>query len=273
MAEAFIAHWIVQFGVPHAITTDRGKQFENHLFAALINFLGTTRVRTTAYHPIANGLVERFHRQLKASLKATNDPSHWNERLPLVLLGFQTAVKADFGYSVSERVYGTTLCLPGEFFSHPTDHPVLEPASYVDRLKRTLNDLNPQPNRPQRHKSHIPKDLQTCTHVFIRRDAVRKPLQPPYDGPFKIISRSPKYFKVDLGNRTDTVSIDRLKCAHLDTDPGLPSSTPATHTTLQPQKHLKFDEQDLADMSTFLSVTWQSFVVNFINFFTGRGLL
>jgi cleavage and polyadenylation specificity factor subunit 1 len=224
VAQAFITHWIAQFGVPHTITTGRGKQFESHLFAALTNFLGTTRVRTTAYHPIANGLVERFHRQLKASLKATNDPSHWSERLPLVLLGIRTAVKADFGHSVSERVYGMTLCLPGELFSHSTGHPVLDPAFYVDRLKRTLNDLNPPPDRPQRHKSHVPKDLQTCTHVFIRRDAVRKPLQPPYDSPFKIISRSQKYFKVNL-------SIDRLKCAHLDTDPGLPSSTPATHTT------------------------------------------
>ena len=218
VAQAFITHWISRFGVPHVITTDRGKQFESHLFAALTNFLGTTRIRTTAYHPIANGLVERFHRQLKASLKATNDASHWSERLPLVLLGIRSAVKADFGHSVAERVYGTTLCLPGEFFSQPTAKLDLDPTSYVDRLKRTLYDLKPPRDRPQHRNAHVSKDLQTSTHVFIRRDAVRKPLQPPYDGPFKVISRSTKSFKVDLGNRTDTVSIDRLKPAHLDTD-------------------------------------------------------
>ena len=82
VAQAFITHWIARFGVPHTINIDRGKQFESHLFAALTNFLATTRVRTTAYHPIANGLVERFHRyESKASLKATNDPSHWSECL------------------------------------------------------------------------------------------------------------------------------------------------------------------------------------------------
>nr|VZI00474.1 unnamed protein product [Spirometra erinaceieuropaei] len=32
-----------------------------------------TRIRTTAYHPAANGVVERFHRQLKASLRAAAD--------------------------------------------------------------------------------------------------------------------------------------------------------------------------------------------------------
>ena len=44
-------------------------------------------------------------------------------------------------------------------------------------------------------------------------------------GPFKVISRTPKHFKVDLGNRTDSISIDRLKCAHLDTELVLPAST------------------------------------------------
>ena len=134
VSQAFITNLIARFGVPHVITTDRGKQFESHLFASLTNFLGTTRIRTTAYHPIANVLVERFHRQLKSSLKATNDPSHKSERHPLVLFGIRTAVKADLRHGVSERVYGTTLCLPGEFFSPPTDPASLDPTSYVDRL-------------------------------------------------------------------------------------------------------------------------------------------
>ena len=218
VAQAFITHWIARFGVPHIITTDRGRQFESNLFTSLTRFLATTRIRTTSYHPIANGLVERFHRQLKTSIKATNDQSHWSKRLPLVLLGIRTAVKTDLGHSVAERVYGTTLCLPGEFFPQPTNKSSLDPTFYVDRLKHTLQDLKPPPNRPRNNKTHLPKELQTSTHVFIRRDAARKPLQPPYDGPFKVISRTAKHFKVDLGTRTDNISIDRLKCAHLDTD-------------------------------------------------------
>ena len=64
VARAFVTRWVASFGVPSTITTDRGSQFESALFLALTNLLGTKRVRTTAYHPIANGLVERFHRQL-----------------------------------------------------------------------------------------------------------------------------------------------------------------------------------------------------------------
>ena len=151
-----------------------------------------------------------------------------------MLLGIRTAVKADLGHSVSERVYGTTVCLPGEFFSQTTTDPNLHPTSYVDRLKRAIYDLQPPQSRPQHRNTHVPKDLQTCTHVFIRCDAVRSPLQPPYDGPFKVILRATKFFKVDLGNRTDTVTIDRLKPAHLDTDAKLPAANTRDEPTSEP---------------------------------------
>ena len=69
-ARALVSGWIARFGVPAFITTDRGSQFESSLVKELSHILGCERIRTTAYHPCANGLVERFHRQLKASLKA-----------------------------------------------------------------------------------------------------------------------------------------------------------------------------------------------------------
>ena len=52
-----------------------------------MNLLGSSRIRTTAYHPIAKGMVERFHRQLKAALKCRLNQSTWTEALPLVMLG------------------------------------------------------------------------------------------------------------------------------------------------------------------------------------------
>ena len=61
VAQAFLAGWIARFGVPTSITTDRGNQIESDLWQQLMHLLGSTRIRTTAYHPAANGLVERFH--------------------------------------------------------------------------------------------------------------------------------------------------------------------------------------------------------------------
>lgn len=58
---------------------------------------------------------------------------------------------------------------------------------------------------------YIPPDLDATTHVFVRRDAVRRPLQRPYNGPYRIIKRSDKFYTLDLNGRRDTVSLDRLK--------------------------------------------------------------
>jgi len=95
VAQAFVTGWISRFGVPSTVTTDRGRQFESNLWEKLMQLLGSKRIRTTAYHPISNGLIERFHRQLKAALKSQPDPTQWTDALPMVLLGIRTAVKED----------------------------------------------------------------------------------------------------------------------------------------------------------------------------------
>ena len=82
VAQAFVSRWIAVFGVPSTITTDRGAQFESALFRSLADLLGIKRIHTTSYHPCANGMVECFHRQLKASLKAQPDSTRWIDLLP-----------------------------------------------------------------------------------------------------------------------------------------------------------------------------------------------
>lgn len=89
VAQAFVQHWISRFGVPSSVTSDRGRQFTSRLFAQFCTLLGIKHIVTTAYHPQANGIVERLHRQLKAALRAADDPVHWCARLPLVLLRLQ----------------------------------------------------------------------------------------------------------------------------------------------------------------------------------------
>ena len=55
--------------------------------------------------------------------------------------------------------------------------------------------------------------LLICSHVYVRNDAVRAPLQRPYLGPFLVLQRSDKYYVLDMKGRSDFVSIDRLKPA------------------------------------------------------------
>lgn len=224
VAQAFLAGWIARFGVPSIIVTDRGRQFESKLWGALTTLLGVKRARTTAYHPQSNGMIDRFHRQLKAALKAQPNPSSWMEVLPLVLLGIRTAVKEDMSATTAEMVYGTTLRLPGELFTLTPIPPLTDSSDFANQLKSRMRLIRPPLPRPTQRTSQLNKALSTATHVFIRHDAVRKPLQPPYNGPYPVLKRTDKFYTVDIHGRKDTVCVDRLKPAHLDADEDLHST-------------------------------------------------
>ena len=112
VARALITGWVAQFGILSTITTDRCTIPVSTLGA----LLGVHRIRTTSYHPIANGMVEHFHRQLKASLKSSPTLTQWVDSLSMVLLRICTLLKEDIGCSSAELIYGTTLRVPGEFF-------------------------------------------------------------------------------------------------------------------------------------------------------------
>jgi cleavage and polyadenylation specificity factor subunit 1 len=84
VTRALLTGWISRFGSPQAITTDQGRQFESQLFHSLAKLCGIQLSQTTAHHPAANGLMERFHCTLKAVIMCHAD-LHWTGALPLVL--------------------------------------------------------------------------------------------------------------------------------------------------------------------------------------------
>ncbi|BHF71785.1 hypothetical protein SprV_0401484500 [Sparganum proliferum] len=219
IVKAFVSHWVAIFGAPSMITTDRGAQFESTLFQTLLNFLGCTRIRTKAYHPAANGMVERFHRQLKTALRAAEDPENWSDNVPVALLGIRAALKSDLDCSAAELVFGTTLRLPGEMVT-PTSRGAEEtPENFVHRLRQFMRSLSPVPPRAPSTEPHVEKGLANCTHVFFRCDRVRKPLESPYEGPFRVLARNSKTFRILRGDKEDVVSIDRVKAAVAEEPP------------------------------------------------------
>jgi cleavage and polyadenylation specificity factor subunit 1 len=91
--------------------------------------------RTTANHPAGNGLVERFHRTLKAAIMCYAE-QQWTEALPLALLGIRSAFKENLQVNVAELVYGEPLRIPGDLLT-PTAEPV-DPAHLITELRQHM---------------------------------------------------------------------------------------------------------------------------------------
>lgn len=79
--------------------------------------------------------------------------------------------------------------------------------------------MRPQPDK--RHGTPATfehKDLENSTYVFLRHDAPTRALQPTYDGPYEVLNRAEKVYKLRINGKTVHVTVERLKPAYILAD-------------------------------------------------------
>ena len=145
--------------------------------------------------------------------------TRWLEAIPMVdatadscasalLTGWISTLKEDQSCTSAEMVYGTTLGLPGDFFSPPM---IEDPSSSVSTLRSSVQHLQFIPTRWHGcHAVYLPPHLQTATHMYVRRDSHKPPLMRPYDGPFWVLCHFDKHFTLDINGKTKEVTVDLL---------------------------------------------------------------
>ena len=241
VAVAFLNCWITRFGVPLYVITDRGAQFESELFSELSKLVGFHRLRTTAYHPQANGQIENAHRTLKAAIVARKQ--NWVDALPVVLLGLRN-IPTEEGLSPAMKVTGSNFPLPKPLITEDqsaSDFSHEHVNKLADMMKKVEADIQLHRKPHGQRKSYIPKDLKKATHIWLRVDRVKRPLQAPYTGPFKVVEKNDKYFTILLSNGTQqNVSVDRVKPARF-IEPA--KDAPATNQS-NDEEQTENDEQE-----------------------------
>ncbi|XP_076642261.1 uncharacterized protein LOC143353100 [Halictus rubicundus] len=200
VGRTFFEHWVSRFGAPAFLTSDQGPQFESQLLSALLALVGCRRKRTTTYHPASNGMVERWHRVLKAAIR--------------LLLGLRTHIRLDTNASPADYVYGTSLRLPGEFFLLDNFSP--DPQPFLEEFRQYMRAVKPVPVAHKRSvKAFVYKDLGSCSHVFMLVKSVRRPLERPYTGPHRVLQRiSEQVYSIEVNGLPRSVSVELLKPAH-----------------------------------------------------------
>jgi hypothetical protein len=89
--------------------------------------------------------------------------------------------------SVAEVTYTEPLRIPGKLLT-PSTNPV-DTALLITELRQHMAHLRPVP--AAQHTSpatFVYSSLEKCTHVFLRQDTKRRALEPPYSGPYQVLS-------------------------------------------------------------------------------------
>lgn len=130
-AEA-VANELVQIfsrvGFPKETLTDRGSNFCSELSEELFKHLGIRHIRTSAYHPQTDGMVERFSGTMTKAIRkwVKTEGNEWNKSLPYLMFAYREIPHSTTGYSPFELLYGRQprgpLDIMKEQWQEPTTH-------------------------------------------------------------------------------------------------------------------------------------------------------
>ena len=115
-------------------------------------------------------------------------------------------------------VYGAPLTLPAQ----PAAAEVTPPAVADQQRAGKQIPSRPVPQGPQ---EEVPMHLREAELVYVRRGCQGGPLVAPYSGPYQVVEKGPKFFRLNIGNQQQTVSVDRLK-PHTGTAAAAPAAPP-----------------------------------------------
>ena len=144
VAEAVISVY-TRVGVPSEVLTDMGVQFTSDLMREISRLLSIKQLTCTPYHPITNGLTEKFNGTLKLMLKrmCAERPRDWDRYLDALLFCYREAPQESLGFSPFELLYGRTVRGPMTILSElwtrePEEQEVKSTYQYVIDLKNRL---------------------------------------------------------------------------------------------------------------------------------------
>ena len=88
VASKLVEEFVCRFGVPTELHSDQGRNFESAVFQEMCNILDIRKIRTTAYNPKSDGLVERYNRTIANAvslmIQPHQDQKDWDDYVPFV---------------------------------------------------------------------------------------------------------------------------------------------------------------------------------------------
>jgi transposase InsO family protein len=113
-ARAYATQIVPRHGPSAILVTDQGPNFMSTFFRETCKILGVKHLHTTAYHPQANGNIEKFHRKLNSCLQYYVNASgtNWDTLLPFYLMAYNVTPHSSTSYSAYYMLHEREITLP-----------------------------------------------------------------------------------------------------------------------------------------------------------------
>ena len=227
VAKHLFDDYIKEHGVPEAIHTDQGRQFESKIVQDLCRKLGIRKSRSSPYHPQGAGLVERANRVIKEQLAKymAHQGGEWDTHIPLLQIAYNSSVHSSTGLTPYYIMHGREARLPANLTCPVISAPYNSAEEYVadvcGRLRKAFNFVQQNLRQAQERQK---KDYDTSSRmvqykpgdtVWLHDPVIaRNKLDPNWRGPFTVISSSLdglNYKIVDDKKKEKLVHHNRLK--------------------------------------------------------------
>lgn len=138
-AEAFVNGFAVHYGLPLRIHTDQGRNFESKLIREMCAVLGIEKSHTTPYHPMGNGMTEKFNSTLISMLKTLEgeEKGNWKAHIAPLVHAYNATRHASTKHSPFFLMFGRQPRLPVDLV---LGSPVAEGTRGISRYVETLRE-------------------------------------------------------------------------------------------------------------------------------------
>ena len=228
VAEALVDMYS-RLGVPEEILSDMGTQFVSECMAEVSRLLSIKQLTTSPYHPMCNGLVEKFNGTLKIMLKClcSEQPRQWHRYINALLFAYREVPQASTGFSPFELLYGRTVRGPmtilKELWTEEFDGSEVKTSyQYVidlrEKLEQTLKlaqeEMKRSQSRYRRYYNRRAKDRKFVTgdKVLILLPTDKNKLLMQWKGPYEVEKTvGANDYGIQIGGKVKTFHANMLK--------------------------------------------------------------
>jgi hypothetical protein len=188
------------FGMPRILQSDNGTEFVNEILESMAELHGIDHRLISAYHPRANGFVERKNLDLQAMFKKLlgGHLQDWVCYVPFVQLAYNARISTRTGSTAFSLMFGRALRSFGMSLTLERDFDLkrwqenqekMQKIVYPAILERVQEKKAKQAVRfNQTHK--IIEPLTPGTVVYVKDDTEKSKWVNENDGPFKVVRQT-----------------------------------------------------------------------------------